>query len=60
MPIPWAVRELWIGQIVAAMSNVHARGLVIGVLNIKRISIRADGTAVLDLSECAHRQLPTQ
>ena len=24
-PIPWAIRELWIGQIVAAMSNVHAR-----------------------------------
>ena len=59
-PIPWAVRELWIGQIVAAMSNVHARGLVIGALNINRISIRADATVVLDLSECAHRQLPTQ
>ena len=59
-PIPWAVRELWIGQIVAAMSNVHARGLVIGALNNHRISIRADGSIVLDLSECAHRQLPTQ
>ena len=58
--IPWAVRELWIGQIVAAMSNVHARGLVIGALNNQRISIRADGSVVLDLSECAHRQLPTQ
>ena len=58
-PIPWAVRELWIGQIVAAMSNVHARGLVIGALNMNRISIRADSTVVLDLSECAHRQLLT-
>lgn len=59
-PIPWAVRELWVGQIVAAMSNVHARGLVIGALNINRISIRADATVVLDLSECAQRQLRTQ
>ena len=59
-PIPWAVRELWIGQIVAAMSNVHARGLVIGALNINRISIRADGSVVLDLSEYAHRNLSTQ
>ena len=58
--IPWAVRELWIGQIVATISNVHARGLVIGALNINRISIRADATVLLDLSECAHRQLPTQ
>ena len=58
--ILWAVRELWIGQIVAAMSNVHARGLLIGALINNRISIRADGTVVLDLSECAHRQLPTQ
>ena len=59
-PIPWAVRELWIGQIVAAMSNVHAKNLVIGALNNQRISIRADGSVVLDLSECAHRRLPTQ
>ena len=59
-PIPWAVRELWIGQIVAAMSKVHARGIVIGALNLRRISIRANGTAVLDLSECAQRQLPPQ
>lgn len=59
-PIPWAVRELWIGQIVAAMCNVHARGLVIGALNIKRISIKADGTAVVDLSDRAHRKLPAQ
>ena len=58
--IPWAVRESWIGQIVAAMSNVHAKGLVIGALNNKRISIRADGTVVLDLSECSYRQLSTQ
>ena len=59
-PIPWAIRELWIGQIVAAMSNVHARGLVIGALNNNRISIRADGSVVLDLSEYAHRNLHTQ
>ena len=59
-PIPWTVRESWIGQIVAAMSNVHARGLVIGALNNDRISIRSDGTAVLELSECAHSYLPTQ
>lgn len=59
-PIPWAVRELWIGQIVAAMSNVHARGLVIGTLNNNRISIRADGSVVLDICEYAHINLRTQ
>ena len=59
-PIPWAVRESWIGQIVAAMSNVHARGLVIGALTNYRVSIRADGSVVLDLSEYAHRILRTQ
>ena len=42
------------------MSNVHARGLVIGALNNQRISIRADGSVVLDLRECAQRQLSTQ
>lgn len=41
------------------MSHVHARGLVIGALNNNRISIRADGTVVLDLSESAHTHLPT-
>ena len=59
-PIPWAVRELWIGQIVAVMSNAHAKGLLIGALNDNRINIRADGTAILDLSESASRNLPTQ
>ena len=58
--IPWAIRESWIGQIVAAMSNVHARGLVMGALNHNRINIRADGTVVLDVSECAYRHLPTE
>src|SRR3982074_1835982 len=47
-------------QIVAAMSNLHTKGLVIGSLNLNRISIRADGTAVLDLSDGAHRHLSTK
>ncbi|KAL9611266.1 MAG: hypothetical protein Q9167_004092 [Letrouitia subvulpina] len=55
--IPWAVRELWMGQIVAAMSNIHARGFVVGGLNNNHIGIRADRTAVLDLGDCS-RQLP--
>ena len=59
-PIPWAVRRLWIGQIVAAMSNVHARGLLIGALNNNPISTRVDGSVVLDSSENAHRSLRTQ
>ena len=59
-PIPWAIRELWIGQIVAAMSNVHARGLLIGTLNNNRISIRADGSVVLDICEYAHSNLRPQ
>jgi hypothetical protein len=58
-PIPWPVREAWIGQIMSAASNVHARGLVVGGLNINRANIRADGTAVLDLSDSAHRNLAT-
>lgn len=59
-PIPWAIRELWVGQIVAAMSNVHGKGLVIGALINTYINLRADGTVVLDLSECAFRNLSTQ
>ena len=59
-PIPWALRELWIGEIVATMSYVHVRGLVLGALKNNRISIRADGALVLDLSDSAHRHLLTQ
>jgi hypothetical protein len=58
-PIPWAIREAWIGQIVAANSKVHARGLIVGALNINRVNIRVDGTVVLDLSDSAHRNLVT-
>ncbi|MCJ1397914.1 hypothetical protein MMC11_001110 [Xylographa trunciseda] len=57
MRIPWAVRKIWIRQIIAAISNVHARGLVIGALNINRIDFREDGTLTLDLSDSAHRHL---
>jgi hypothetical protein len=59
-PIPWAVRELWIRQIISAVSHVHARNLVVGALNMNRVNIRADGTLVLDLGDSAHRHLSTE
>lgn len=57
--LPWPVRQLWISQIVSAMSEIHARDLVVGALNMSRINIKIDGTAVLDLSDSAHRHLFT-
>jgi len=41
------------------MSNVHAKGMLLGAMNNNRISIRADGSAMLDISEHAHKSLPT-
>lgn len=55
--IPWPVRELWIRQIVAAISNLHAKNIVLGALNLNRVAMRADGTVALNLSESAPRHL---
>lgn len=46
--IPWEIRETWARQIVAAVSDVHAKGVVLGVLSLRTILVRADGSAVLD------------
>jgi hypothetical protein len=43
----WEIREAWAKQIIAAMSDVHAHGVVVGYLRLSFIAIRADGSAVL-------------
>ena len=58
-PVPWSVRECWIKQIMEAMADVHAQKLLVGALNLNRIHVRRDGNAVLDLTDCAHRHVPT-
>ena len=51
--IPWSIRELWAKQLVSAVSDVHARGLVIGGFGTRSgIGIRANGSIVLDPDIC--------
>lgn len=58
--IPWAVRETWAKQIVTAISEVHSRGFVMGVLQLDSIGIRADGSAVLTALKASGRHLPNR
>lgn len=58
-PIPWGVKEIWCGQVVAAIADVRASGFIVGALYNSGIGIRAGRMAMLDLSECAPRKLPT-
>ena len=58
--IPWAVRETWAKQIVTAISEVHNRGFVVGVLQLDSIGIRADGSAVLTALKSSGRHLPNR
>jgi hypothetical protein len=45
--IPWSIREIWAIQIIRAISDIHEKGFVVGVLTLNTVGIRADGTAVL-------------
>ena len=58
--ILWHIWELWARQIIAVVSNIHARGFILGALNNNQIGIRADGNVVLDVSESTHKRLSTQ
>jgi serine/threonine protein kinase len=55
--IPWAVREIWSRQIIDAVSNIHSRGLIVGVLELGSFGVRADGSAVLTRLTASARQL---
>jgi hypothetical protein len=57
--ISWQVREIWSSQIVRAISKVHGRGVTLGVLNLKSVGLRADGTAVLT-TRTSYRYLQNQ
>jgi serine/threonine protein kinase len=58
--IPWSIREIWSQQIVNAVSEIHSRSLVVGVLNMEAISIRADGAAILTRVKTSHRHLENE
>ncbi|ERF68059.1 hypothetical protein EPUS_09411 [Endocarpon pusillum Z07020] len=47
--ISWQIREIWSSQIFKAVSEVHRKGVALGVLKLKTIDLRADGTAILTL-----------
>jgi hypothetical protein len=58
--IPWSIREVWSRQIVNAVSEIHSKGLVVGVLDFGNIGLRADGTAILVRLRTSHRHLPNE
>ena len=45
--ISWAIRNIWVKQIIEAILNVHERGLIQGCLRLSDFGIRADGTVIL-------------
>ena len=54
--VPWPIREVWARQIVSAVADVHANGVAFGgCCLLDGISIRADGSAVLNALEIAGR-----
>jgi hypothetical protein len=46
--IPWAIRETWAKQVVAAVAEVHEKGFVVGNFSHDSVIIKADGTAALN------------
>ena len=58
--IPWSIRETWAKQIVTAVSEVHSKGFVVGVLQLDSIGIRADGSAVLTALKSSGRHIPNR
>lgn len=56
--IPWLVTEIWSRQIIKAISDVHEKDKVVGVLTIYNIGLRADGTAVLTRLKTSQRHIP--
>ena len=58
--IPWPMREIWSSQIVKAVSEVHSRGKVLGVIEINSVGLRADGTAILTRLQSSQRYLQNE
>ena len=56
--IPWPVREIWSRQIIKAVSDIHARNKIVGLLNCTNIGLRADGSAVLTDIKTSQRHIP--
>jgi len=56
--VPWLIREIWLTQIIKAISEVHEKNKVVGVLTIHNIGLRADGTTVLIRLETSQRHIP--
>ncbi|KAL8894892.1 MAG: hypothetical protein Q9207_008375 [Kuettlingeria erythrocarpa] len=52
--IPWSIRELWAAQTITAVSQVHSKGAVVGMLNVRAISVRLDGRIALSLRSHGH------
>ena len=45
--IPWHIREAWARQLVEAVSTIHAKGIVLGVIWMRDIALDKDGNVVL-------------
>lgn len=52
--LPWSIRELWAQQLIGAVSKIHTKGTVVGMLNVKAISVRLDGRIALTLRSHGH------
>ena len=55
--IPWPIKESWVRQIVQAISYVHEKGVVVGLLSLHSFAVRADGTAVFSRIGSPRRRL---
>lgn len=56
--IPWLARGIWSRQTIKAISDVHEKDKIVGVLTIYNIGLRADGTAVLTRLQTSQRHIP--
>ena len=55
--IPWFTREFWGRQMIQTLSDIHKKGLIVGVVSLDSFGLRADGTAVLLRLETSQRHL---
>jgi hypothetical protein len=55
--VPWLIREIWSRQIIKAISEVHGKNKVVGILSIYNIGLRVDGTAVLIRLKTSYRHI---
>lgn len=53
--IPWEIGEAWARQIVAVVSIVHAKNVVLGLLDLETIFVRADGSIALETPKATSR-----